>query len=133
MLDIGIAHHVCLATRGEEEAWVWHAQFSHLHFAMLREMDRYGLVRGMPLLTQVEQVCEALKRASLVNIVAHQSLNVHWGKRQRCCSCSIATFCNSVSPSMPSGNRYFSSMTAPGICGCLCFPAWMLQAHLGGG
>jgi hypothetical protein len=59
MLDIVIAHHVCLATRGEEEAWVWHAQFSHLHFAMLREMDRYGLVRGMPLLTQVEQVCEA--------------------------------------------------------------------------
>lgn len=45
--------------RGEEEAWVWHAQFSHLHFATLREMDRYGLVHGMPLLTQVEQVCEA--------------------------------------------------------------------------
>jgi len=38
---------------------VWHARFGHLHFAALRKMGRDGLVHGMPLLTQVEQVCDA--------------------------------------------------------------------------
>ena len=59
VLDVNIAQPVCLAARGEEEAWVWHARFGHLHFATLRKMGRDGLVRGMPLLTQVEQVCDA--------------------------------------------------------------------------
>ncbi|XP_066354278.1 uncharacterized protein [Miscanthus floridulus] len=59
VLDIDIAWPVCLAAHGDEEAWVWHARFGHLHFTALRKMGRDGLVRGMPLLTQVEQVCDA--------------------------------------------------------------------------
>lgn len=47
-----IAQPVCLAARGEEEAWVWHAQFIHLNFGAMRKMGRNGLVRGMPTLTQ---------------------------------------------------------------------------------
>ena len=59
MLDVDIARSVCLAAQGDEEAWVWHARFGHLHFATLCKMGRDGLVRGLPLLTQVEQVCKA--------------------------------------------------------------------------
>lgn len=59
VLDVDIAQPVCLAARGEEEAWIWHARFGHLHFAALRKMGRDNLVKGMPLLSQVEQICEA--------------------------------------------------------------------------
>jgi hypothetical protein len=58
MLNIDIAWPVCLAARGDEEAWVWYTRFGHLHFVALRKLGRDGLVHGMPLLTQVEQVCE---------------------------------------------------------------------------
>jgi len=59
VLDVTIARLVCLVARTNDDAWVWHAQFGHLHFTVLRKMARDGLVRGLPLLTQVEQVCEA--------------------------------------------------------------------------
>ncbi|XP_066365003.1 uncharacterized protein [Miscanthus floridulus] len=54
MLDVDIVRPVCLAAQGDKEAWVWHARFGHLHFTALHKMGRDGLVRGLPLLTQVE-------------------------------------------------------------------------------
>jgi hypothetical protein len=55
VLDVNIAQPLCLAARVQEEAWTWHARFGHLHFGALRKMGRDGIVRGMPLLSQVEQ------------------------------------------------------------------------------
>jgi len=51
VLDVTIARPVCLAARVDDDAWVWHARFGHLHFAALWKMGRDGLVRGLPLLT----------------------------------------------------------------------------------
>jgi hypothetical protein len=59
VLDVTLARPVCLAARTDDEAWQWHSRFGHLHFAALRKMAREELVRGLPLLTQVDQVCEA--------------------------------------------------------------------------
>jgi hypothetical protein len=58
-LDVKLARPVCLAVRTDDEAWRWHLRFGHLHFAALRKMAREELVRGLPPLTQVDQVCEA--------------------------------------------------------------------------
>jgi hypothetical protein len=59
VLEVTIARPVCLAARSDATAWTWHARFGHINFAALRKMAREGLVRGLPLLSQVEQVCEA--------------------------------------------------------------------------
>jgi hypothetical protein len=59
VLDATIARPVCLVARSDEDAWIWHARFGHINFAALRKMAREELVRGLPLLSQVEQLCEA--------------------------------------------------------------------------
>ena len=56
VLDVTIACPVCLAMRSDNVACKWHARFDHINFAGLRKMVREGLVRGLPLLSQVEQV-----------------------------------------------------------------------------
>ncbi|XP_062182044.1 uncharacterized protein LOC133886315 [Phragmites australis] len=50
VLDINIAWPVCLAAHANKDAWLWHARFGHVNF---------GALRKMPLLNQVEQVCDA--------------------------------------------------------------------------
>jgi hypothetical protein len=50
---------VCLSARAGEDAWHWHARFGHVNFTSLRKMGSAGLVRGLPTLEQVEQICEA--------------------------------------------------------------------------
>jgi transposase InsO family protein len=59
VLDIDIVRLVCLSAVVGEDAWHWHAQFGHVNFDTLHKMAREGLVRGLPLLSQVEQVFEA--------------------------------------------------------------------------
>ena len=54
VLDVTIARPVCLATRSDDAAWTWHARFGHINFVALCKMAREGLVRGLPLLSQVE-------------------------------------------------------------------------------
>ncbi|WVZ94477.1 hypothetical protein U9M48_040364 [Paspalum notatum var. saurae] len=58
-LDLTIARPVCLAAHAREDAWRWHARFGYTNFTALRKMGREGLVRGLPVLTQVDQLCEA--------------------------------------------------------------------------
>jgi hypothetical protein len=59
VLDLTVARPVCLAVCTGEDAWRWHARFGHINFKALRKMGREGLVRGLPILSQVDQVCEA--------------------------------------------------------------------------
>jgi hypothetical protein len=69
MLDLHIAHPVCLAACAGEDAWRWHSRFGHVNFTTLKKMAKVELVRGLPTLEQVEQLCKAClagkhKRAS---------------------------------------------------------------------
>jgi hypothetical protein len=104
VLDIDIARPVCLSAIAGEDAWHWHARFGHVNFGALRKMAREGLVRGLPLLSQVDQVCEAClagkhrwmpflhaaqRRATEVLELFHRDL------------------CGPITPATPSGKRYF--------------------------
>jgi hypothetical protein len=59
VLDIAIAQLVCLAACAGEDAWRWHACFTHINFGALRKMGREDLMHGLPILSQVKQICEA--------------------------------------------------------------------------
>jgi hypothetical protein len=104
VLEVTIARLVCLAARADEEAWTWHTRFGHINFTVLRKMGRDGLVHGLPLLKQVEQVCEAcladkqrrtpfpqkaLRRSTEPLQLLHGDL------------------CGPITPPTPSGNQYF--------------------------
>jgi hypothetical protein len=58
-LQLQIAHPVCLAAHTSENSWCWHARFGHVNFTSLKKMASDGLVRGLPELDQIEQLCEA--------------------------------------------------------------------------
>ncbi|KAF8672420.1 hypothetical protein HU200_049631 [Digitaria exilis] len=104
VLDVDIAQPVCLAVRGEEEAWIWHARFGHLHFAVLRKMGREGLVRGLPLLSQVEQVCEACLAGKHRQAPFPRQAQ---GRSTEVLQLLHGDICGPISPPTPSGNRYF--------------------------
>jgi hypothetical protein len=104
VLDIKLARPVCLTARPGEDAWRWHARFGHINFTALRKMSRETLVRGLPLLMHVDQVCEAClagkhRRAPFPQRVLSRSnepLQLLHGD-----------LCSPISPATPSGNRYF--------------------------
>jgi hypothetical protein len=52
-----LAKPVCLAVKGAESAWIWHARFGHLNFSALRKLAREGMVRGLSEVDQADQVC----------------------------------------------------------------------------
>jgi transposase InsO family protein len=104
VLDIAIARPVCLAVCAGEDAWRWHARFGHINFGDLLKMGREELVRGLPALARVEQICEAclagkhrrtpfplqgIRRAAEPLELVHGDI------------------CGPITPATPSGNRYF--------------------------
>jgi hypothetical protein len=103
VLDINLARPVCVAAHAGEDAWRWHARFGHINFGALRKMAREGLVRGMPLISQVEQVCEAClagkhRRAPFPRQVM--------ARTTRPLELLHGDLCGLITPATPSGNRY---------------------------
>lgn len=58
VLHLKVAHPICLAARHDDDAWRWHDRFGHINFNSLEKMSRQGLVRGLPWLEHVEQLCD---------------------------------------------------------------------------
>jgi hypothetical protein len=42
-------------------AWHWHECFGHINMAALQKLAREELVRGLPKIGQVEQLCEVFQ------------------------------------------------------------------------
>lgn len=104
VLDVELARPVCLTARIGDEAWKWHARFGHINFTALRKMAREQLVRGLPAVSQVDQLCEAClagkhRRTPFPQQAQQRSLEplqlLH------------GDLCGPISPPTPSGNRYF--------------------------
>jgi hypothetical protein len=59
-LHARVAQPVCLAVHtGVDSAWTWHARFGHLNFDSLRRLAKGDMVRGLPLVEHVNQLCDA--------------------------------------------------------------------------
>jgi hypothetical protein len=60
-----VAQPVCLLAHRGDTAWRWHERYGHIHFDALRKLARDDMVRGLPVIEQVEQLrdcCVATKR-----------------------------------------------------------------------
>ena len=58
ILHAKVVRPVCLVARGAEEAWKWQARLGHVNMVALRKMAREDLVRRLPIVGQVDQLCE---------------------------------------------------------------------------
>jgi hypothetical protein len=104
VLNIDIACLVCLSMVVGEDAWHWHARFGHINFGALRKMAREGLVCGLPLLSQVEQVCEAClvgKHRRMLFLYAAQR------RATEVLELVHGDLCSPITPATPSGKQYF--------------------------
>ena len=104
MLDAEIAWPVCFAAHAKEDAWLWQARFGHVNFGALRKMGREELVRGMPLLDQPEQLCDAC--------LAGKHRRTPFPQRALARSTDVLQLLHGdlygpITPPTPSGNRYF--------------------------
>eukprot|EP00253_Pinus_taeda_P017073 PITA_17073 len=44
----------------KDENWLWHLRFGHLNFGVLNLLSRKGMVKGLPLIEKLNNLCEAL-------------------------------------------------------------------------
>lgn len=58
VLDLHPTKPVCLLTKGSSVAWRWHNRFGHLNFRALRSFSQKEMVKGLPQIDHVEQICE---------------------------------------------------------------------------
>jgi hypothetical protein len=57
VMSVEVTQLVNLMAKGADGAWLWHAQFGHPNFWALRRLAREDMVRGLPEVEQVEQLC----------------------------------------------------------------------------
>jgi len=103
-LDVTIARPVCLAARTDDDAWRWHQRFGHIHFAALRKMGREELVRGLPAIDQVQQVCDACLAGKQRRTPFPQK--ALWRSTEPL-QLLHGDICGPITPATPSGNKYF--------------------------
>ncbi|WVZ93487.1 LOW QUALITY PROTEIN: hypothetical protein U9M48_039462 [Paspalum notatum var. saurae] len=94
VLNVQVAQPFCLAARRDDEAWQWHERFGHLHFEALKRLSANEMVRGLPCLDHVEQLCDVSRRSP--SFRAKERLELVHGD-----------LCGPVTPATPGGRRYF--------------------------
>jgi hypothetical protein len=104
LIKITVARSVCLSARTQEAAWLWHARFGHLHFDALRQLARQDMVRGLPPIDQVEQLCDCC-------VVSKQRRSLFPGRSlfrvEDRLELIHGDLCGPISPATPGGKKHF--------------------------
>jgi hypothetical protein len=95
---------VCLAAAIGEDAWRWHARYGHLNFDALHKLASGGMVRGLPVIRHVDQVCDDClvgkqRRAPFPTEANYRASD--------CLDLVHGDLCGPISPPTHSGKRYF--------------------------
>jgi hypothetical protein len=104
VLCMQVTQPVNLMAKEADSAWLWHARFGHLNFRALHRLAREELVRGLLKIDQVDQLC--------TGCLVGKQRRVSFLKRSEYRSDDVlglvhGDICGPVSPTTPSGNRYF--------------------------
>jgi transposase InsO family protein len=103
-IEVQLASPVCLLSKMEETAWLWHARYRHLNFRSLHDLGSKAMVEGLPRIAGVEQVCDGCAlskqhRAPFPWALAYRAKEgldlVH------------ADLCGQITPPTPSGKLFF--------------------------
>ena len=104
VVHLQIVQPVCLSAHANDDAWRSHLRFAHQSFDSLEKLSRKGLVRGLPTINHIEQLCKACitgkhRRASFpaaAKYRATQPLELVHGD-----------ICGPITPATHGGKRYF--------------------------
>ncbi|CAA7390458.1 unnamed protein product [Spirodela intermedia] len=99
-----LVRQVCLEARAVEEAWKWHAHLGHVNMTALRKMAREELVRGLPAVGQVDQLCEACLAGKQKRSPFPQQGEY---RARRVLELVHSDLCGPIAPETPNGSKYF--------------------------
>jgi hypothetical protein len=57
-VELQLTRPMYLAAATNDDAWRWHARYGHLNFDAMRKLAQGDMVRGMPTVEHVDQVCD---------------------------------------------------------------------------
>jgi hypothetical protein len=104
ILRLQLARPVCLAVHHDDAAWLWHERYGHLHFDALRKLARDTMVRGLPQLDRVHQLCDCCVAAKQRR---KPFLSQAKGRAEGLIDLVHGDLCGPISPMTPSGKQYF--------------------------
>ncbi|KAD7477730.1 hypothetical protein E3N88_00866 [Mikania micrantha] len=58
-INLRIGAPICLLSKIDEEAWLWHARLGHINFDTIKLMTHKNLVQGVPRINHASQICDA--------------------------------------------------------------------------
>lgn len=94
----------CLLGSSEETSWLWHARLGHVNFQSLKRMAEKKIVLGLPNMEQPVQLC----KGCIDGKHSRNPFPTHTFYRAKARLELIhADLCGPITPSTPSGNRYF--------------------------
>jgi hypothetical protein len=104
ILEVELARPVCLAAKTTDNAWLWHARFGHLNFPGMRKLAKEDMVRGLPEVEHVDQVCSGClvgkhRRAGFPHTIEYRVEEV--------LELVHGDLCGPITPATPSGSWYF--------------------------
>jgi len=104
LLEMHLAAPVCLLSKTNDLAWLWHGRYGHLNFRALRELGAKGMVDGLPLLDRVEEVCDS---CALGKHQRHSFPQVSNYRAERGLDLVHVDLCGQIKPKTPGGKSYF--------------------------
>lgn len=59
LLDLKNCGPMCLKIGIQDPSWIWHMRFGHLNFDGLKALGDHKMVKGIPKIDHLNQLCEA--------------------------------------------------------------------------
>ena len=103
-MKVNMTKPVCLLTKMEEEAWLWHARYGHLNFRSLRELGAKEMVEGMPLICHAEQVCDGCALGKQ-HRAPFPRASAYWAENSL--ELVHSDLCGYITPPTPEGKSFF--------------------------
>jgi hypothetical protein len=105
VLDVNIAQRTsCLVARADTKARRWHACLGHVNMLELRRMTNQELVRGLPHIGAVDDLCEACMAGKQRRTPFPDQAT--W-RAERALELVHGDLCGLITTTTPSGNSYF--------------------------
>lgn len=104
VMKVNLTSPVCLLSKMDEVAWLWHACYGHLNFRSLRDLGAKQMVEEIPLIQRAEQVCDgcALGKQHRTPFPKASAYRAKIGLEL-----VHGDLCGQISPPTPGGKSYF--------------------------
>jgi transposase InsO family protein/ribosomal protein L15 len=104
ILYLDVDRPVCLATQGTSPAWRWHSRYGHLNFRGLKRLAEGEMVRGLPQIDHVDQVCDSCLVGKQKWVIFPSVARYRVKEKLELVHGDL---CGPVTPAMPGAKRYF--------------------------